>query len=156
MTTERKPITFIVYGLPQTAGSKRAFALRKGGVLTGRVAVTDDNAKSRDWKQQVASAAREAYNGELLDCPLVVTLKFYRPRPKGHFGRYGLNKAGLAAVAPTTKPDVLKLARAVEDSLSGVVYRDDAQIVNELLVKDWGEPARCEITIKAIEQNRTP
>jgi Holliday junction resolvase RusA-like endonuclease len=147
---ERKPITFTVFGNSQPAGSKRAFALRKGGVLTGRVAVSDANPKSRDWKEQVASAAREAYRGELLTGPLQVILRFYRVRPNGHFGTKGLNKKGKESIAPTSKPDVLKLARGVEDALSNVIYRDDAQIVDERIQKYWGEPARCEITIETL------
>jgi Holliday junction resolvase RusA-like endonuclease len=143
-------VTFVVYGNSQPAGSKRAFALRKGGVLTGRVAVSDDNPKSKDWKQQVAYAAREAYAGPLLAGPLKVSLKFYRVRPGGHFGKRGLNGKGLTMPSPTTKPDVLKLARAVEDALTGVVWRDDAQIVDEQISKAWGEPARCEVTIEPL------
>ena len=38
-------------------------------------------------------------------------------------------------------PDVLKLARGVEDALTGIVWRDDAQIVNESLNKVVGAAA---------------
>ncbi len=150
------PITFTVFGEPRPAGSKRAFALKRrdgSPVLrpngTQVVTVTDANPNSRDWKQQVAHAARQAYSGELLDGAIKLTLQFYRQRPKGHFGAKGLNGQGRASLAPITRPDVLKLARAVEDSLTGVVWRDDAQVVLQLLVKEWGEPARVDVTIEA-------
>jgi Holliday junction resolvase RusA-like endonuclease len=143
-------INFIVYGDAKPAGSKRAFALRKNGVLTGRVAVTDANPKSKNWKQEVAHAARQAYSGELLDGPLCVSMRFYRVRPKGHYGATGLNSKGRSSKAPTSKPDVLKLARGVEDACTGIVWRDDAQIVSELISKDWGETARCEVTIERL------
>lgn len=39
-------------------------------------------------------------------------------------------------------PDVLKLARGVEDALTGIVWRDDAQIVNESLSKVVVAPPR--------------
>lgn len=154
-------IAFTVFGEAKPAGSKQAMPIYRKG-QNGRqlvtrpngspvIAVVDDNPKSKDWKQQVAHAAREAYRGELLDCPLRVSFLFYRPRPKGHFGATGLNKKGREAPSPTTKPDVLKLARGVEDALTGVVWRDDSQIVAEMLVKDWGEPARCEIVIEPME-----
>lgn len=141
-------IAFTVFGDAKPAGSKRAFALRKGGVLTGRVAVADANPNSREWKQQVAYAARQAYSGELLEGPLKVTLQFYRVRPRGHYGARGLNSKGRASTAPTGRPDVLKLARAVEDALTGVVWRDDAQIVHEVIAKSWGEPARVEVSVE--------
>lgn len=152
-------ITFTVYGEARPAGSKRAFMLRrKDGTPVTRpngtpiINVTDDNPKSRDWKQQVAHAAREAYQGELLTGPLRVSLRFYRPRPKGHYGAKGLNGKGRASIAPTQKPDVLKLARGVEDACTGVVWRDDAQIVAELITKDWGEPARVEVIVEQLAE----
>jgi Holliday junction resolvase RusA-like endonuclease len=151
-------IHFTVFGKAKPAGSKRAFALRRrdgSPVLrpngTQVVSITDACEASKDWKQQVSYAAREAYRGKLLEGPLKVTLRFYRSRPKGHFGAKGLNGKGRASIAPIAAPDVLKLSRAVEDALSKVVYRDDAQIVVEFLSKDWGEPARVEVTIEEIK-----
>ena len=140
-------IIFTVLGEPKTAGSKKAFYSPK----LKRAIITDDNAKSRDWKEQVASTARQVYDGELLTGALKVSLRFFRVRPAGHYNSRGeLNKTGRESIAPATRPDVLKLARCVEDALSGVVWRDDAQIVVELLVKDWGEPARCEVVIEQL------
>lgn len=55
-----KVIQFEVLGIPQTAGSKRAFALKKNGAYTGRVAVADNNPKGKDWKNRVADAGNEA------------------------------------------------------------------------------------------------
>ncbi len=149
-------ISFTVLGTAQTAGSKRAFALRRkdGSIVTRPggspvIAVTDDNPRSKDWKQQIASAVRERYDGPLLDGPLAVVMTFYRPRPKAHYRRSGeLSTLGLETPFPDGRPDVLKLARAVEDALSGVAWRDDAQIVEETLRKRWGEPARVDIAIR--------
>lgn len=152
-------IRFTVFGDPQTAGSKKAFMLRRrdgSPVTRGNgspiINITDDNSKSKGWKQQVAYAARQAYRGELLDGPVRLTLTFFRPRLGSHFGT-GRNAGRLKDSAPehpTTKPDVLKLARAVEDALTKVVWGDDAQIVDERLVKAWGEPARVEVTIEQL------
>lgn len=152
-------IAFTVFGEPRTAGSKRAFALkRRDGSLVTRpngspiINVTDDNVKSKSWRHDVAWMARKIVGSmrELLGGPIRVSFTFYRPRPKGHFGKSGLNGAGRASFYPTTKPDVLKLARAVEDALTGVIWRDDALIVDEHLRKLWGEPARVEIEIEPL------
>lgn len=150
-------IRFTALGQPQTAGSKRAFVLRRrDGSLVTRpggspvVNVTDDNARSKDWRRTVAWSARQVFTGELLRGALRVTFTFYRPRPKGHVGANGLTKAGRENPYPTTKPDALKLARAAEDALTGVVWHDDAQIVEEVLSKRWGEPARMECVIEQL------
>lgn len=149
-------IAFTVYGQPVPAGSKTPWnPRRKDGSLVLRhdgrpVIATMDSTKvrGRDWKNAVASEARVHYSGDLLDGPLTLTLRFFRPRPQGHYSKAGLSKAGRESIVPTGKPDVLKLARAVEDACSAVIWRDDAQIVEEHLEKHWGEPARVEIVVE--------
>jgi len=138
-------VCFEVLGLPQPAGSKRAF------VRAGRAVVVDDNPASRGWKQHVQSAAREAYAGAPLTGPLAVRVVFLLPRPAGHYGT-GRNAGTVRAsapVAPAVKPDALKLARAVEDALTGVVYRDDAQTVDLHVVKRYAPDgvARTVVTV---------
>lgn len=135
-------LTFTVYGAAQPAGSKKAVP------MGGRWGVIDDNKKGRPWKNQVAQQAGLAMAGrELFRGPISLTLTFHVRRPKGHFGKRGLLPS--APLFPTVKPDVLKLARAVEDALSGVVYNDDAQIVTEVLMKRYGEPEQVEIHVEA-------
>lgn len=137
-------LMFSVDGTPRPAGSKRAFVprgrngqpiMRNGRIIT---TVVDDNAKSRDWKTDVSIAARAAWGARpLLDGPLQVSMTFRRRRPKGHYGS-GRNAGVLKPNAepyPISKPDALKLARGVEDALTGVVWVDDAQIVREVLWK---------------------
>jgi Holliday junction resolvase RusA-like endonuclease len=154
-------ITFTVYGSPQTAGSKQSFVpLHKttkepfrrpnGGIV---VSTVDDNPKGKGWKKTVAKAAKEVFRGPLLEGPLIATFRFYRPRPKNHLGKLGLTKAGRESLAPDTRPDVLKLARAAEDALIDVIYFDDSQIVEEHLFKHWGEPARLEVEIKQMVES---
>lgn len=138
-------VAFTVYGDAKPAGSKRAF------VHKGRAIVTDANAKSKPWKQEVAAVGAEAMSDAglpLFTDALAVTFTFYVPRPKGHFGKKGLLPS--ARPHPSVMPDVLKLARGVEDGLSGIVWKDDAQIVDERIVKAYGEPARVEIAVAAI------
>jgi Holliday junction resolvase RusA-like endonuclease len=150
-------IEFTVFGDAKPAGSKRSYVpLDKHGNPYRRpnggvsVQTVDDNPKSKDWKQQVSAAAHQVYSGPLLTGPLRVTMTFVRVRPKGHYGTKGLNSKGRESIAPISKPDVLKLARGVEDACTGIVWKDDAQIVAELIVKEWGEPARCEVTIEPL------
>lgn len=153
-----KSYSFVVFGMAQPAGSKQAFVplhpqtkepyrRPNGGVV---VSVVDDNKKSRDWKKLVAKTAREECGAPLLTGPLKVTMVFYRERPKGHYGVAGLNKAGREAAYPTIKPDVSKLARGTIDAMSGVMYVDDAQIIEEIAIKRYGSPARAEITISKV------
>jgi len=119
-------ISFTVPGESIPQGSTKAFTNRK----TGRPIVTSDNPRTKSWRVEVAGAAREALSMmdlAMLTGPVELYVCFWRSRPKGHFGRRGLLPSALKY--PTTKPDIDKLARAVLDALTDVVYRDDAQVV---------------------------
>lgn len=124
-----------VPGTPQPAGSKTAFPVRrKGGDYAvdtnGRPiinTVDDNDAKVKPWKDDVATLARYARGAAEPEAgPLALELTFYLER-----------KPSVQRVFPTVRPDVLKLARAVEDALTGVVYKDDAQIILEHLEKRY-------------------
>lgn len=144
------PIRFTVYGDAKPAGSKRAFVNPR----TGKPIVTDDSGKAgKDWRRNVSAAAAEVAPDELLRGALAVTFLFYRPRPKSHF-RTGANAHLLRDSAPRdpiTRPDVLKLARAVEDACTGIIWHDDSQIVSEHLYKAYGDSARTVVQVEAIE-----
>lgn len=152
-------VKFTVYGKPQTRGSKTPFALRRkdGSPVTGKggrpvIVTTDSNKKSGEWMNLVRDAARTAYSGELLTGPIAVGIRCYFVRPKSHY-RSGKNAHLLgsnATVFPT--PDFDKLTRAILDSLSKTVYRDDSQVCrwlpdNGKFWADDGSPERVEIEI---------
>lgn len=151
-------ITFTVFGKAEPAGSKTSQVIYRNGqpvTKNGRVitATRDANPKSADWKLQVAAAARAAYTGPLLTGPLSFTLTAYRIRGAGHFSKTtgAMNKNGRETPYPISKPDLLKLTRGIEDACTGIVWRDDAQIVDEHLFKRWGEPARIEVKIERMQ-----
>lgn len=120
-------VTFRVPGIPQPRGSKRAMPNRAGG----RPLMVDTNAKSKPWMAAIASAAQEAMDGrDLMQGCVRLGVQLMFPRPKSHY-RTGRNSHLLRDDAPSrkaSKPDCSKVLRAVEDAMSGVVYRDDAQI----------------------------
>lgn len=135
-------VQFTVFGKPQPAGSKTA-----GQRKDGQRFVRDSAKRSAPWKLQVAQAAGEAVNGAgLLDGPLELSVIFTVPRPKSHYGARGLRPS--APQHPTVRPDVTKLLRAVEDACTGVVWRDDAQVVTQHAYKVYGEPARADVEVK--------
>jgi Holliday junction resolvase RusA-like endonuclease len=132
----------IVFGEPLPQGSKSA------RVFAGRAILTEgfgDAPKRRKlWREAVAEAARAwcvANNGPApLDGAVELTVTFYLPRPAS---------APKRVVFPIRKPDSSKLLRAVEDSLSGLLYVDDARIVQHLIRKRFAidSPPRAEIVV---------
>lgn len=146
-------IAFVAYGRPQPGGSKRAMAVRRNGIPTGKINVIDAGKHTLAWRQEVASAAAcamQARKLELLRGPLMLEVVFYFARPRGHYGG-GANANRVRASAPkypSVKPDCTKLIRAIEDALTGIVWRDDAQIVQQIAGKFYGEPERCEVIVR--------
>lgn len=138
--------TFYVPGLPQPQGSARAF------VVKGRAVVTSDNPKMKSWRMDVKTVAYQECT--LLEGPVQIDAGFYLPRPKSHYGT-GRNAAVLKESAPalvSSKPDIDKLSRALLDALTGIAYRDDAQVVRLSVVKRYAEQgAGTFITVEGAE-----
>ena len=151
-----QPIKFTVLGQAKPAGSKTAFPLRhKDGspILRANgsqaIAVTHATSGTRPWMDVVATTARREYAGPLIECEVGVVLWFYKVRPASHYGT-GRNAGVLKDGAPQYVAgwyDVDKLARAVNDCLSGTVIRDDKQIVVLVAQKLYGEPGRVEVLV---------
>jgi Holliday junction resolvase RusA-like endonuclease len=138
-------LSFFVAGHPETAGSKTAVPIVKDGErVATRVVESGDRAKKATWRSEIQASAREAMEAagwSLTTEPVQLVFTFYRVRPKGHYGS-GKNERELKASSPaypTTKPDALKLARAAEDALTGVVWADDAQVVDGRQVKRFAD-----------------
>jgi len=76
------------------------------------------------FKAAIQQAAYEAYKGAPLEGPLSATLTFVFASKKKH------------RIYKTTKPDCDNLAKGLLDSLNGLLYVDDNQIVS-LTVTKW-------------------
>lgn len=161
----RVVLRFEVVGKPEPGGSKRGLVPlhprtrqplidKRGRVVCN---VVDANENVGPWKRKVAAVARVKWGARpLLTGALGVMFIFRRVRPKAHFGT-GRNADRLKDDAPdypTTKPDALKLTRAVEDALTQVVWVDDAQIVHEEIRKEWASEPGVQITIATMPRRK--
>jgi Holliday junction resolvase RusA-like endonuclease len=139
--------SFFVPGIPKPGGSKRAFVIPG----TNRAIITDANPKAKDWKNSVSQVATD-HGVTPLSGPLELSIDFIFPRPKGHYGT-GKNEDVVKASAPkhhTVKPDATKLTRSTEDALTGIAWRDDAQVAVQAISKwyaESGETPGARITI---------
>ena len=142
-------IQFVVPGIPAPGGSKKAFMNQK----TGRIIVTDDCKRNKDWRSLVAMAAMEAKSKVgmtgLFVGPIYVEMEFRMLRPKAHYrtGKFaGQLKPG-AGYWHKGKPDVLKLARSTEDALTGVIWADDSQTYSLVIRKIYHQEPGCLVTV---------
>lgn len=139
------PFTFFAPGIPAPGGSKRAFTPRGMRFPV----IVDDCDRNKPWRGVVALAAREKYRGEPMAGPLSVVVTFLMPRPKGHTGKKGPSSSWVPY--PTTRPDATKLWRAAEDALTGILWNDDAQIVHQVIRKEYAiESCGVRISVEVI------
>lgn len=137
-------VSFTVLGVPAPQGSK----------VRTKWGMREDNPNTKPWRQAVAAEAHSHARLELPfpTGPVEVDVLLFFPRPKSHYGT-GKNADLLKDSAPlwhTTKPDGDKLARALGDAMTGIVFRDDSQVAKWTIRKWYGEPARAEIVVRAL------
>ena len=138
-------VEYFVAGLPATQGSKQ---------FVTRYYARDSCKRLPEWRKEVSMAARQAYRGDIIEGRQVTLgMTFVLPRPKSHFGT-GRNQwimKQTAPSAPIVKPDLIKMARAVEDSMSGVIYKDDSQVCEYRKLKkryaSVGEPIGVHVDV---------
>lgn len=127
-------IRFRVYGTPAPQGSKRH---------VGNGVMVESSKRVKPWRQDVKEAALNAIEYLLpLDGPLDIHVTFLLKRPASHF-RTGKNAHLLRDAAPlwpAKKPDIDKLLRSTLDALGEAgLWRDDAQVVRVVAVKDYAD-----------------
>lgn len=134
-------LTFHAHGIPAPQGSKRH---------VGNGVMVESSAKVKPWRQDVKHAALEAHAATCgsdghhfpRGTAVYVALRFYLPRPKGHYGT-GRNAGTLKASAPkypTPKPDIDKLTRSTLDALGEAgIYADDSQVARVNASKSYAD-----------------
>lgn len=101
-----------VPGRPAPQGSKRH---------VGRGIMIESSKAVAPWRTTVAWHVSQKFTGPVALGGIYISLDFRMPRPVST----PKSKSPMAI----KRPDVDKLIRAILDALSGVVYKDDSQIV---------------------------
>jgi crossover junction endodeoxyribonuclease RusA len=134
------PIVLKVVGIPETQGSKSAFVVKgtnRAVITEGRGTSSPKARRHKEWRSAVADAARdwqEEHGRGQLTGPVVVQMEFSLLRPQS------APKTRRTWPVGARSGDVDLLARACLDSLTGIVFADDAAVVLLLVGKDYGDP----------------
>ncbi len=167
--------SFFVQGTPRPGGSKTAMPIygKSGHAVTKQTATgkhrpvlryVDDGKGNKEWRKLVAYVAAAEMAAQLPHippgCALSVHFMFYVRRPKGHYSMKKQDVGGFklkpsAPALPTSKPDVLKLARSTEDALTSIVWKDDASNVTMRLDKRYADnmPEGCAICVETMDSD---
>ena len=125
-------ISFTVLGVARPKGSTKAF-MRPGMKFP---IVTSDNKSVKGWEDSVRAAIQQHAAGVFFRGPVVVRIDFHLPRPK---------TLPRKVRDHCKKPDLDKLARGSLDAMTGVLWNDDAQVVDLHVVKHYAgtQPQAC-------------
>lgn len=118
-------IEFSVRGLPVPQGSAKAFPNPNGGSI-----VVTQTPKLKAWREAIASEARKVAPSSLITECISIDMVFNFDRPKSR----------KKDVFMVTRPDIDKLARAVLDGCTDVIWKDDSQVYNMHAFKGYGVP----------------
>lgn len=136
-------INFTVYGEPVAQGRPK-FTTVSG------FAKAYDPAKSKDYKHYVRFEALKVKPDVLLDGALQLRVVTYRSIPKS-FSKKKTELALNGNLRPVTKPDIDNIVKGIKDSLKGVIWKDDSQVVSLEGSKWYSDNPRVEIIIKEVE-----
>ena len=109
----------------------------KGSLKRARGRLVPSSSSTKAWQTQVEIAMRMAHRADPirgLPIKIVATFSFVRPKSSDR-------------LMPTVVPDLDKLLRTISDAGTGIVYKDDAQIVAIEARKIYGEEDGAWITI---------
>lgn len=131
-------IEFSVRGAPVQQGSKTGRIIGKG--KQARVILIENANKANKshpsgrldrWRERIAKVAAyqmQETGTELMDRSVELSCEFVLPRSPSHYTKAS-KRLTTSAPSDPMFPDLSKLVRAVEDAMTGIVYRDDGLIV---------------------------
>ena len=109
-----------------------------------------DPKTTTDYKNLVKWTAKQQWKQKPLECPLVVELDIYRQIPKSTSKKRRKLK-NERVIRPVVKPDIDNYSKGILDSLNGIVYKDDSQVVSLIANKYYSDNPRVEINISEVE-----
>ena len=132
--------TFEIVGEPQGKGRPR-FSTRGGFVKT----YTPE--KTASYENFVKVCYLNKYKGNKLDGEITAEIIAYFSIPKS-LSKKKRSEAIEGKIKPTKKPDTDNIAKTILDSLNGIAFEDDKQVVSLLVKKLYGEEAKVVVSLK--------
>lgn len=149
---ETKKVSFIVPGEPVGKARPRTVRLRTRGkdkekvmTFTPEKTVIYENLVKTEYQQQCGDVSFTS--GQLR-----MELRCYYGLAKSDSKKKRQAKLD-GVIRPTKKPDIDNCIKAIADSLNGLAYTDDTQIVEVIAEKWFDEKPRVEVTIMAADED---
>lgn len=108
-----------------------------------------DPEKVKNFKKDLSQLARLNYRDDPLDGQLEVDVWFYRPVQKSLSKKERARRLS-GEHRPTVKPDLDNYIKSTLDALNGILWTDDARIVDLHAHKYYSDRPRIEITVREL------
>lgn len=125
----------IIFNFPVDPVAKGRPRFAKGRAYTPQ--------KTRDFERLIKAMARIQYKGEPLDGPISATIVFLIKKPKTVKREY-----------PIVKSDLDNYIKAALDSLNGIAFHDDCQVIEINASKKYNDFGGIFIDIKPYLQSQ--
>jgi Holliday junction resolvase RusA-like endonuclease len=102
------------------------------------------------WRDAVAESARRQGFTTPTPGPFGVSIDIGVARPLGHYSISGKVLPRYTDAWPDRRPDIDKLARSILDALTGLVWRDDGQVVILDVAKRYADTPSTSIVITSL------
>jgi Holliday junction resolvase RusA-like endonuclease len=142
-------VTVTLAGNPQGKGRARSFLYRRKD--TDKLAIGHHTPqRTATYEGMIRTAAMEAMAKAGLPAPmegpLGIDMRAVFPVPQS-WSKKKREQALAGEVKPTKKPDADNILKAWKDAMNGVVFLDDAQIVQGRFAKTYGPAPSVTITV---------
>jgi Holliday junction resolvase RusA-like endonuclease len=138
---------FIMPGEPQGKARGRTFihsATGKPTTMTPEKTVLYENLVKMCYQQQC---------GEYTEKPLIMRIEAYYKIPKST-PKKNIKPMLSGEIRPCKKPDIDNVAKVILDSLNGIAYKDDTQVVSLQVYKYYAETPEVQVAlIEAISED---
>ncbi|MFT9495843.1 RusA family crossover junction endodeoxyribonuclease [Anaerosolibacter sp.] len=110
--------------------------------------------KTVNYENLVKEIYMITYGQTMLEGELAIDLKLYFQIPKSA-SKKKKDDMEAGEIRPTKKPDLDNVLKAITDSLNGIAYGDDSQIVRATVEKYYSQVPRAEVMINQINKGET-
>ena len=144
-------IRIVIPGQPRQQARPRSRIMQPKGKKPF-IIVYDDEADKKN-KSYIASCAVQVKPKEPLDGNLAVEIIFYRELLKS-FSKKKIEQALAGQIRPNTKPDIDNYVKAVFDGINGIIWKDDARVVDLKTSKYYSDRPRTEVIVRTLDSQQ--
>lgn len=144
-------VNFIIDGEPKAKERPRM------STRTGKAYTPDQTIMYENWIKLMYNTTVKHYFEEnvrmIVTCYYDITKKDKEALEKKKINTKGYKEAMgklEGSIRPNKKPDIDNIIKSIADSLNGIAYKDDAQVVEVIAKKFYSNKPRVEVTIESI------